>query len=187
MLDNAFVRNLQKKIEETAIYAPTGKYGKMELSYSQTSDAKNNLLLSATPKTLEDVVAYVQYLESLDALKYHKLNKKVSTILKYAEGNDKENRLSIVREVMAKNEKKLRRLKMKPYVQLAIVELIIILPFILWYFYDVINWEEIQSIWFAGALIAIVAISAFVVFWLRVFFDIIDFDEYRFTIRRTPF
>ena len=139
MLDNAFVRNLQKKIEETAIYAPTGKYGKMELSHSETRKAKYNLLLYATPKTLDDIVAYVQYLESLDALKNQKLNKKVSTILKYAAGNDKENILSVVREVIAKNDKQLRRLKMKPYVQLAIVELIIILPFILWYFYDVIR------------------------------------------------
>lgn len=187
MLDNAFVRNLQKKIEETVIYAPTGKYGKMEISYSQTRDAKNNLLLSATPKTLEDVVAYVQYLESLDALKNQKLNKKVSTILKYAEGSDKENILSVVREAMARNEKQLRRLKIKPYIQLAIVELVIILPFILWYFYDVINWEGIQSIWFVGALIAVVAISAFVVFLLRVIFDIIDFDEHWITISRTPF
>ena len=36
MLDNTFILNLQKKIEETEIYAPTGKYGKMELSSYKT-------------------------------------------------------------------------------------------------------------------------------------------------------
>ena len=161
MLDNTFIQNLQKKIEETEIYAPTGKYGKMELSSYKTKMAKFNLLLSANPTSIDDIVAYIQFLESLDALKNQKISKKVATILKYSEAKDDADTLSIARELVQQNEVQLMKLKRRPYIRTAIVESIILLPIILWYFLGVIGWDDVWKFaWYTGAIILFIILNA---------------------------
>lgn len=150
MIYNSFIQNLQKKIDETAIYTPTGKYGKNEFDEWETSKAKLKLLLSSNPNTVENIVAYVQYIESLDALKNQKIYKKVCAMLKHAEINDSDGRLAVAYEILQEYEKGLKAKQRKGYIKLSIIAL----PLLIWYFSFVLFWDFAwQLVWFVIALI----------------------------------
>lgn len=150
MIDNSYIQNLQKRINETAIYAPTGKYGKNELDEWATDDAKLKLLLSANPNTIENIVAYVQYIESLDAFKNQKIYKKVCTLLKHADEKDSEGKLVVAHEILQEYERRLESKRKKGYIKLSIVAA----PFILWYFSFVLWWDlGWQIVWLVIFLI----------------------------------
>lgn len=150
MIYNSFIQNLQKKIDETAIYTPTGKYGKNELDEWETSEAKLKVLLSSNPKTIENIVAYVQYIESLGVLKNQKIYKKVCAMLKSVEINDSDGKLAIAHEIVQEYEKEMKVKKLKGYIKLSIIAI----PLVIWYFSFVMFWGfGWQLVWFVIAFI----------------------------------
>lgn len=81
-LGTRFIEQLKNDIHNTKIYAPTGKYGKMELSTTQTLKAKADLLLYATPSTPPEIYEYVAFISTFDFAKYPTWRKQLHSMTK---------------------------------------------------------------------------------------------------------
>ena len=79
-----FITNLKNDIEKTAIYRPTGKYGRNELDSWETRNKKNEKLLNAQPSTAEEINDYLLYVYSLNCVDYVCVYRKLETLLEYS-------------------------------------------------------------------------------------------------------
>ncbi len=89
-MPSKFITNLSKDIANTAIYHPTGKYGKNEFDYFDTRDKKLEKLLSAQPSTADEVNDYLLYVQSLNCADNEVVYKKIETLLEFSKFPDTE-------------------------------------------------------------------------------------------------
>lgn len=118
---------------------------------------KMDVIMKAHPKTVEDLVAFVIYLESIDALKNKKLLKRVGTLTKYQRANMTIEQRKIVEKVINAYSRKI--LLKKAYSWL--LTLIVAGLFVWWYIARVQYWLGLfKVVWF------ILPIVAFAIIWL---------------------
>ena len=118
---------------------------------------KMDVIMKAHPKTVEDLVAFVIYLESIDALKNKKLLKRVGTLTKYQRANMTIEQRKIVEKVI--NAYSRKRLLKKAYSWL--LTLIVAGLFVWWYIARVQYWWGFfKVVWF------ILPIVVFAIIWL---------------------
>lgn len=77
----AFVQALKNEIKGIAIYAPTGKYGKLELDGDETGRKKAEIVLLADPQSPSEIYEYLMYAVSLDFIKYKDARVKIKALL----------------------------------------------------------------------------------------------------------
>ena len=118
---------------------------------------KMDVIMKAHPKTVEDLVAFVIYLESIDALKNKKLLKRVGTLTKYQRANMTIEQRKIVEKVINAYSRNI--LLKKAYSWL--LTLIVAGLFVWWYIARVQYWWGFfKVVWF------ILPIVVFAIIWL---------------------
>lgn len=118
---------------------------------------KMDVIMKAHPKTVEDLVAFVIYLESIDALKNKKLLKRVGTLTKYQRANMTIAQRKIVETVINAYSRNI--LLKKAYSWL--LTLIVAGLFVWWYIARVQYWWGFfKVVWF------ILPIVVFAIIWL---------------------
>lgn len=103
---SSFIENLRRSIDCTAVCDPIGKYGKPVLNESKTAEEKLEKLLLADPKSLEDIIAYVKFVDSMDAMKNNKVRKKVKAMLRDAKYDYSEQELARAIDALRRVETK---------------------------------------------------------------------------------
>ena len=130
---------------------------------------KMDVIMKAHPKTVEDLVAFVIYLESIDALKNKKLLKRVGTLTKYQRANMTIEQRKIVEKVINAYSRKI--LLKKAYSWL--LTLIVAGLFVWWYIARVQYWWGFfKVVWF------ILPIVVFAIIWLVKVGDDDDYDPF---------
>lgn len=129
-----FINNLRATIDSIEIYAPTGKYGKYELNRWDTAKEKLEKFLFAEPNSAEDINDYVLFAQSLNALSYKEVYKKIESLLEYSKFSP--NDLRLARKIF-------RKAKMKKNLKLTLIILVWVICISLavaWYVFYVQNW-----------------------------------------------
>ena len=130
---------------------------------------KMDVIMKAHPKKVEDLVAFVIYLESIDALKNKKLLKRVRTLTKYQRANMSIEQRIIVEKVINAYSRKI--LLKKAYSWL--LTLIVAGLFVWWYIARVQYWWGFfKVVWF------ILPIVVFAIIWLVKVGDDDDYDPF---------
>lgn len=85
-LTNPFILELKAKLNETVVFNDVGDYDAWKTAF-----ARIRVLYAAEPNTAEDIVAYVMYLESLNATQNTKIREHLNRIIKlFCIGNSTE-------------------------------------------------------------------------------------------------
>ena len=139
--NNSFVNNLRSSIDNTCIFSPTGKYGRNVIDHCDTRKEKLEKLLSAEPQNIDDLTAYVFYVDSLDGLKYEKIYKKIQSLLEQAKLMGVPRReLSTARKVFGRVKRKknlMRTLRVVIWL-IAIIGVVVLNIISLWYLFLVL-------------------------------------------------
>ena len=99
-LTNAFILGLKSQIKETLELWDDGSVNE----YS-TNRARFKVLIAAEPGTAEDIVAYVMFLESLNAIQNKEVREKLNRIIQLSSISVPKEQLQVAIDLLAKYER----------------------------------------------------------------------------------
>lgn len=101
METNTFIQNLKNKLNSTRIFDEED--GSIETG--DTADERMRVLKGAEPKTAEDIVAFVAYLELINVLQNQEMFDRVKRIIELASINTSTEQIQVAIDILAKYER----------------------------------------------------------------------------------